>query len=518
MKLGRQIFKHTAIYSVATILGKLASFLMLPFYAHIFQAKGYGIIGMIDASLGILTVLFTGGFQMAILRIYHELDENRKELALGTGVRLVWGLSVLTIILPLIFSASISRVALGNVEYYPLICLALVSFVIDVAGQSASTFLIIRQKSLLFSTVGLVRLFIGLSLNIWLVVILQVGLIGVFISSLAAATVSTLIFHVVAIREHGFCFDRQIARSLLRFQLPLLPGEIIGFLGRQTEGVLVRILIGLEGMGVLGMAYKFAPLLNLLIAIPFARSWRTKSIEIAEQEGAPLVMSGMFTCYLFFMIFAGLVLAVGMQDILVMMTPPSFWAAKRIAQIEIVTTILTGCTTFLSFGILYSKQTKIFTYVKSVLTPAKIALAFTLISVCGLTGAAYSALFIEVVTVIWIFRKSQSLYRIPLEYYQICIMVGGAIIVFVLLDGNRYENFGPAVYAREHLLPGLTGYLQKTPLGEWKSGKLIYLFKMKQDQIVSLFFNILSSLMYLALAPLLLGKKMTISLHGGSNV
>ncbi len=518
MGLGRQTIKHTAIYSVATILGKLASFLMLPFYAHIFQARGYGVIGMIDVSLGILTVLFTVGFQTAILRIYHEQDNNRKELALGTGVQLVWGLSALTVIIPLVFSAPISRLILGTADYYPLLCLSLVTFVIDVAGQSASTFLIIRQKSVLFSAVGLIRLLIGLSLNIWLVVILQVGLIGVFISSLAAATVSTLIFHVVAMREHGFGFDREIARSLLRFQLPILPGEIIGFLGRQAEGVLVRILIGLEGMGVMEMAYKFAPLLNLLISIPFARSWRTTSIEIAELDGAPRIMSQMFTRYLFFMIFAGLILAMGMQDILELMTPPSFWAAKRIAQIEIVTTILTGCTTFLSFGILYRKQTKLFTYLKLALTPVKITLAFTLIYMWGLAGAAYSAMVIEVITVIWIFRKSQALYRIPLEYRQIAIMVGSALIIFTMMDGNRYENFGPALYAREHLLPSLATYLRTTTLGEWKSGKLIYLFMMKQAQIVSLFFNILSSMLFLTVSPLLWGKRLINSSQGVNNV
>lgn len=63
MGLGRQIFKHTIIYSMATVIGRLASFLMLPFYAYIFQAEGYGVIAMIDTSLGFLTILLTGVFK-----------------------------------------------------------------------------------------------------------------------------------------------------------------------------------------------------------------------------------------------------------------------------------------------------------------------------------------------------------------------------------------------------------------------------------------------------------------------
>ena len=488
---------------MATVLGRLASFLMLPFYAHIFQAEGYGVIAMIDTSLGLLTVLLTGGFQTAILRIYHEQGDRYKNLVLGTGIQLVWGLGALIVFLPLIFSVPLSSYILGSAEYYPLICLALVAFVIDVAGQSASTIQIIRQQSLLFSSINLVRLILGLSLNIWLVVILEVGLIGIFLSSLATAVVSTLVFHVVAFKEHRLGFDRGIAAQLLRFQLPLLPGEIISFLGRQAERILVRVLIGLEGMGILEMAYKFPPLLNLFISIPFQRAWRTKSIEIAEQEDAPLIISTMFTRYLFLMIFLGLILAVTIQSILELMTPPTFWQAVPVAQIEIVTTVLAGCTAYLSFGILYQKKTIIVSLIKSALTPAKIMLGFLFISAWGLRGAAYSALIIEIVTLAWITIKAQSLYRLPLEFWKIAFIVTVAFTLFLLLNGNDYSNFGPAVFMAEHWFSPLIAFLQTTPLGEWKSGKLVAIFQARQDQLISLVLNTVFSLSFLVLLPLI---------------
>jgi O-antigen/teichoic acid export membrane protein len=502
MGLGRQTFKHTAIYSIATVLGRLASFLMLPFYAHIFQAEGYGVIAMIDTSLGLLTILLTGGFQTAILRIYHEQKDGYKNVTIGTGIRLVWGLGILIVIFPLIFSAPLSSFILGDAGYYPLICLALVSFVIDIAGQSASTIQIIRQQSLLFSSISLVRLILGLSLNIWLIVILDMGFIGIFLSSLATAIVSSLVFHIVAFIEHGLGFDRQIAAQLLRFQLPILPGEIIAFIGRQAEAILVRILIGLEGMGILEMAYKFPPLLNLFLTIPFQRAWRTKSIEIADQKDAPCTISAMFTRYLFLMIFLGLLLATTIQSILELMTPPIFWQSAPIAQIEIVTTILAGCTSYLSFGILYRKKTMILSLIKSVLTPAKIFLGFLLISTWGLQGAAYSALLVEIVTLVWIGIKAQALYRIPLEYSKISFMIAGAFIIFHLLNGSNYSDFGPAMYMGKHWFSPLMAFLQATPLGEWKSGKLVLVFQSRQDQLISLVLNTIFSLSFLVLLPL----------------
>lgn len=508
MGLAKTTFRHTAIYSVANVLGRIASYLMLPFYAHIFQAEGYGVIGMIDTSMGILTVLLTGGFQTAILRVYHEQqDERRKMLALGTGIRLVWAIGGGLILLPFVFSAQISRFVLGSSEYYLLFGLALLTLVIDVAGQSASTIQIVRQQSLLFSFIGLSRLFLSLTLNIWLVVILEVGLVGVFISSLVSAIVAGIAFHVVAAREHGLGFDRGIAAELLRFQLPLLPGEIISFVGRQTERILVRILIGLEGMGVLEMAYKFPPLLNLLISVPFMRAWRTKSIEIAGQEDAPRVISEMFTRYLFLMLLAGLMLAVTIRSLLELMTPPDFWAAARVAQIEIVTTILSGCANYLTFGLVYHKRTITLSAVKSILTPFKIALAIALISSWGLAGAAYSALLVEAVALAWLGAKSQALYRIPIEYSKISLILLVAGVLFVILDGNTYAGFGPAEFLREHLFSPLVAFLQETPLGEWKSGKLVQLFREKQDEALRAILNAVFCLSFLTLFPLLRGSR-----------
>ena len=144
MKLTRSVFRHTAVYSIATIIGKLSGFFMLPFYAHYFQTEGYGIIAMIEASLGVLTILLAGGMQTAILRIYHEKPEELKYSTLGTGLFLVWGLVIILSTFPILFSAPLSNIILDTPDYYILIILSLFSFIADVTGQSASTFLIIR--------------------------------------------------------------------------------------------------------------------------------------------------------------------------------------------------------------------------------------------------------------------------------------------------------------------------------------------------------------------------------------
>ena len=125
MGLTRSTLKHSAIYSLSSILSRLISFIMLPFYANIFQTEGYGIIGMVDASLGMLGILFASGFHIAILRIYHEEEDHNKKLVISTAIRLVWVLGLAAIMLPMLFSPQLSRIFLGSERYSMLLVLSL---------------------------------------------------------------------------------------------------------------------------------------------------------------------------------------------------------------------------------------------------------------------------------------------------------------------------------------------------------------------------------------------------------
>ena len=317
LSLTRQTFRHTAVYSIGNMLSRLIGFVMLPFYANVFEAQGYGVIALIDASLGLLVIAFSGGFQNAIIRIYHEEGAPRGGIVVGTAIAITGALAGAVIVLPWAFSTPLSRILLGSVDYADLLQLSLLSFAIDVVGQSASAYLVIRQQSIIYSAIGLLRLFVALGLNIWLVFGVGMGLKGVFVSTLVASSVSTALFLVVASRNGKLGLDRKVARKIADYQLPILPGDLIAFASRQTERYLVRFLIDIRAAGILEMAYKFPPLINMLVTIPFLKAWNTKCIELAETDaGASVAIGAMFTKFYLTLVVFGVLLAVGVGDVL----------------------------------------------------------------------------------------------------------------------------------------------------------------------------------------------------------
>jgi O-antigen/teichoic acid export membrane protein len=401
-----------------------------------------------------------------------------------------------------------------------LLVLALTTLVVDVGGKSASTYLVLQQRSVLYSALGLARMLLTIALNIFLVMVLQLGLIGIFISSLVTATLATSIFLFLAIREQGLHFDREIARRLCAFEFPLVPAEVLAFISRQTERILVRFYISLSGAGILEMAYKFPPVLNMFFVAPFMLSWRTKSVELGDQPDAPQAMGRMLTRFVYLLLFGGLLLAVNISPVLVLLTPEEFWPAARIAQVDTATTVLAGLSTYMQFGIMYRRRTKQLALIKSIAAGIKVAISFFTIRTFGLSGAAYSALITEVVILTWISRVSQSLFHIEIQFGRLCVLILAAMGLFAGIQYVNYLATDILDSLASDVIPPLISRLQHSPLVSWKSGKLLAFLVGHERAVAELMFNTASCGGFLLFLPLLhpRGVRYLVGLRGDERV
>lgn len=487
MGLNKSTFKHTAIYSLAAMLGKVIGFFMLPFYAHILGAIGYGVIGLVDVSLSFLGSLLARGVAGALARFYHEEEGQNKNLVISTGVWLIGGAALLLVAITALFSKPICQMLLGDSSYYLVLCLGLGAFWFDLVGQAAGIILVIQRRSIPFSAVGLLRLIIGLSLNIYLIIILKLELLGYFLSAFLTSVIPAVIFLTIAYRQCGAGFDRRIATKIIAYQLPLVPGSIASFVSNQVERVLIRFMIGIQSVGILEMGYKFPILMNLLITFPFFRSWDTKRIEIAQSgiPQAPRLIGQMFSYGMFLLIFVGLMIAVGVSDLLKILTPPEFWAADRIAQVEVLTLIFFGARFHVNFGLFFHKKTKIWAFILTATSFMKVALSFLFISLWGVQGAVYSACLIEFSRLLWGGWHGQKLYRIDIEYRKLVGMFAVALAIFLVLNQANLQESGLVQSMATETIPDFLTKLEGSFLYDWKNGAVIRLLEERSDLLLS---------------------------------
>ena len=501
--LVRDTFRHAAIYSGAGMLGRVIGFFMLPLYAHALRDIGYGVIGMVETGLTLLASLLAYNLNTAIVRMYHEQqDPSRKPLVVSTAVVLV-----VAVALPMaLLGASVSRPAaafmLGDAGLWSVICLALGAFVLDLVNTTVLSFLTVTRRSGIYSALSLVRLFTSVSMNVLFIVILDWGVHGYFMSSLVTALVMNVISVVVVGRYCPPRFDRAIAKDLIDFQLPLVPGAMTRYVSNQIERILVRFQIDIASLGVLEMAYRFPGLITMLLVTPFQQSWGTKRMEIAGEPGAEQHIGRMFVYFVFLSVFAFLLLAVNIDSVLRVMTPREFWAAGSIAKVEAAQIVTKAAMAHLAFGLMYAKRTDLLARAMIVTSIVKVGLSYVMISVWGLSGAAWSGLVITFVYGLWAWQMGWRFYRFPLAWGKLTL-IGSTAVAIMVVDArmplDTVAQWGaPVVDAMQSAVRALG----PTWIGTWKDGRLIQILVDRAPEVFDLTVRTAGACLFLLLLPL----------------
>lgn len=502
--------KHAAIYGGAAVASRLVGFIMLPFYAHILRGHGYAVIGMLDVGIGFLLSLLVYGMQGVTIRLYHdEKDPARKPWVVSTGVILMGAVTAVLSVPMIIFSKPLAGLLIDDVSLYRLVILALLSFNLEMIGSAASTWLLLRSRSAQMAALSLLRLILGLSLNIYLILIKGMGLDGYFISALAVNVLSCVVFVAICFRGCGRKYDPDTARKFQRLVLPLVPGSLASWVGRQAERVLVKGLINLNSVGILEMAYKFPILISMIVVTPFMQAWDTRRFEIADEPGAPQTIARMFTYFTFILIWFGLIMAVVIKPVLQVLTPPEFHLAYRIARIEIVTLIFQGAQFHLVFGLAYAKDMALVSKLRTGAAAAKVLLSWFFIANWGIYGAAFSAAVMGAVAMMMDFHFSQKRYHLPLEYptLGICAATAGGLFLWLVhWDVTATAAF---TWVDSQVLPWLQGGLEHTFLGTWKDGKVMLALTERSAPIAEILLKGPLAAAYIVVLPAIHGPTRT---------
>ena len=448
----RSTFKHAFIYSLSGLLAKAVGFIMLPVYAHYIGAEGYGVIGMVDVVLSVLVMLIGYGFQTAMSRMYYEREDIEARNSLVSTTMAVVFLLVSTLSCPLIFfGEGIAQLAFGRGGLGDYITLAVLTFIADMTGRNAESYIYIRQRSLLYAGLSILRLALGLTLNIVFIVQMQLGVLGYLYSSLIVAVVFSLIMHGYALACVGFKFNPSDAREVIAFSLPLVPGYIAMLIRTNTDRIMIRTFLGLSMLGVYEMLFKFATLIGFLVTAPLSKIWNVKRFEIADTEDGPFIIARGYTLQLALMLFIGLLLSVEIPVILQILTPPEFWIDGYLAGLAVASRIILASYYHFFFGLVYAHKTHRLSQIQYISTVANVIFCLLLIKPFGILGAVLVSCLTNAVQCLVGFRFGQAEYQVPYEWRKIVFIVFWAIMIFIFankINISQYDNITSWIHTK----------------------------------------------------------------------
>ncbi|MDD4727822.1 MAG: oligosaccharide flippase family protein [Dysgonamonadaceae bacterium] len=277
-----KFLKQFFIYGFASILGKIAAVFLLPLYTNVLTKEEYGAMALITAAKGIIDLFSNLNIHSGIARDYHERGVNRTKLV-STGF-----ISILLCSIVVFFILLISRDfwigSVLNIQDYEKAFIIML-FTLP-AGSLFSYFGILtryKNRAVAFSIGNIVQLFVQISLTIYFVLVLKIGVQGVFYGILGGEIIGIVFFYFINKENIRITFDKNILKRALMFSLPTLPAIVAVWIDSSLGQVLIGKFISVEEAGVYSIALRLSSVF-LLFQIAFNNVWKPFVYENYKKE------------------------------------------------------------------------------------------------------------------------------------------------------------------------------------------------------------------------------------------
>ena len=259
----KAFFKDFMIYGLASVISKIAAVLLMPVYTSILTREEYGAMAMMVSMKGIIDIVSNLNIHSGIARDYYEKDINRKVL-ISTGFWSILILSVTIMSVMLLTRNFWKETVLGLQGYETSFILLLMTIP---AGSLVSYFSILtrfKKKPVLFSIGMIINLVIQLSIAIYTIVVLRIGISGFFLATLVADIFSIIYFSLLNKEYISFSFNKTYLKRALIFSVPLLPAILAGWVDTSLGQIIVGKYVSLTDLGVYSVALQLASVFTLI--------------------------------------------------------------------------------------------------------------------------------------------------------------------------------------------------------------------------------------------------------------
>jgi len=279
----KKLAGQTLVYGLGTIVPRFLNYIVLtPFYTRVFINKAeYGVVTELYAWMVIALILLTYGMETAYFRFANKENDPAKVYSTSIITLLTTSASFAFLVFCFIGPVSSFFNYSDHPEYIKMFALIVA---IDAFSAIPFAYLRSKKKPLIFSTLKILNVVVSLGLayfflkfapdilkngGTWVLKVynpdFKVGY--VFLSNLLGS-LFTLILLLPFIIQVKPSFDMGLLKRMLSYSWPLLVGGLAGCLNDVLDKILLRRMLGDEGLatvGVYGAGYKVAILMSLFI-------------------------------------------------------------------------------------------------------------------------------------------------------------------------------------------------------------------------------------------------------------
>jgi O-antigen/teichoic acid export membrane protein len=430
-----QLAKHSSVYAIGALLSKAASFLMLPLYTAYLSPFDYGVLDIVETTSGMIGLVAGFGMASALGRFYFDFDaDDGRNGVVSTAIALAAISSVAVLLVTVPLSGPLVHLLFGADVPAATLIVAFITIALGLVVDLSSIYLRLVNRSVLFVVTSMANLVIGISLNIFFIVALKMGVMGILYSNLITRAVVGVPLTWWMLRQTGWRFEGPLARKMLRYGMPLMPSEIASVAIGYSDRFLINGFLSTADAGIYGMAQKLGTALHYVVTSPFLQAFLMQRFAIGREAGAQRTLADAFKYHMVILIVLSTLLSLFAAEVLLLMTAPAFHSAVSFIPMAALAMVVLATKYHFEYGILREKKTQFHMYINTSTAVLQILLNFFLIRWIGLWGAVLAGLLAYATKSVCYLTISQRLYPVPFELGKFLSLLAGSAVLVAFAD------------------------------------------------------------------------------------
>ena len=245
-----RLFRASGIYAIGNTLNRLGGFLLLPLYTRFLTVSEYGTLEFIYAVSSIVGGILSVGIASATLRFYFDYGAERdRNAVISTNF---WASLALS-------AVGSMAVWLGLAHFHEQVFppdtprlatpLMLAAICLELSTEVCLAYVRAREMPRLFVAISLAKLVIQCGANIFLVRVVDAGIVGVLTGNLLAIGSGWLVLAIYCLRTCGSRFEMAKLMPVLRYCAPYLGTTLVGIVAGNFDRFLINGALSVQALG-----------------------------------------------------------------------------------------------------------------------------------------------------------------------------------------------------------------------------------------------------------------------------
>ncbi len=411
-------FKDGVIYGLIKAVTSSSHLLLLPIYTRALSTEAYGVLDFLTITANLVCIIVSLEITQGFARFYCDAksDEDKKGYASTT---LWFSLAVysLFLVISFVFSVELGQYVFESPGYDHVIQVAALAIWGKGIFSLVQNQLRYELRPKHYAFASLVYIIILLVTVVVLLVVLNFGVMGVFIAQLAASLSGLMVGIYFTRSSYRWIFDRDKCVEMLRFSLPLVLSSAGVFFALYMDRIAIKSLMSMNDLGVYSVGYRVATVISLALT-GFQMALTPLIYRNYKNESAPKEIEQIFRVFVALVCPIILVATIFADDILSLMATPDYASAHQVVFVLGMAFVFSNIYLFAP-GVWIAKKTGWITLINLVVAGINLVLNYVLIPYFGILGAALATCLSAFIGLSLYIILGQVLYPIPYRWFPI---------------------------------------------------------------------------------------------------